>query len=475
MKKALVLFVSLLVLTLFTTAFAETMVSNPDWWKKAGEPYKGVTIKGISESTPPSKAAMEVAAPQFEELTGIKVVFEVTSWDEMYNKAIQDMQTGSGIYDFVYVEQDIVYSYLPQNWLTNLTPFMNNPAITDPGFDLADFTSFIDNFKDREGNIYGIPFEAFLKSYVYRTDLFGDPEIQAAYKAKYNKDLAVPTNWEDYTNIAKFFTEYGKEKGIELYGHIAQAKTHPCVAYEICETIWPAMGIYNWGINLENMRATKANGGLVDSDEAKAAFKWYVDMLQWAPPGVKTYTWDETAATFGAGKVAQGIIYLENLGWWSDPAQSEVAGKISVALPPVTEKALADAKSGAGYIGYYDGGALGIPHSSKNKEAAWLFAQWVARKEWQGEFAKLGTRVVRNSTFEDPIVIELDPQMGNYFTFLKEQGPLFRGAPALPMHRPLNDLYLKWVSKAVAGEISPDEALDNLAKETDELMEELGY
>ena len=41
------------------------------------------------------------------------------------------------------------------------------------------------------------------------------------------------------------------------------------------------------------MRATKANGGLVDSDEAKAAFKWYVDMLQWAPlelkpiPGMK--------------------------------------------------------------------------------------------------------------------------------------------------------------------------------------------
>ena len=128
-----------------------------------------------------------------------------------------------------------------------------------------------------------------------------------------------------------------------------------------------------------------------------------------------------------------------------------MAGKISVALPPVTEKALADAKSGAGYIGYYDGGALGIPHSSKNKESDWLFAQWVARKEWQGEFAKLGTRVVRNSTFEDPIVIELDPQMGNYFTFLKEQGPLFRGAPALPMHRPLNDLYLNGY-QAVAGE-----------------------
>jgi len=475
LKKALVLFVSLFVLTLFTTAFAETMVTNPDWWKKAAEPYKGVTIKGISESTPPSKAMMEVAGPQFEELTGINVEFEVTSWDEMYNKTIQDMQTGSGIYDFVYVEQDIIYAYLAQNWLTDLTPFVNNTAITNPDFDMPDFTSFIDNFKDSKGDLFGVPFEAFLKSYVYRTDLFGDPEIQAAYKAKYNKDLAVPTTWEDYTNIAKFFTEYGKEKGIEIYGHIAQAKTHPCVAYEICETIWPAMGIYNWGINLEKMRATKANGGMVDSDEAKAALKWYVDMLQWAPPGVKTYTWDETAATFGAGKIAQGIIYLENLGWWSDPTKSEVAGKIGVALPPVVPQAMEDAKSGKGYIGYYDGGALGIPHSSKNKEAAWLFAQWVARKEWQGEFAKLGTRVVRKSTFDDPIVKELDPKMGNYFTFLKDEGPLFRGAPPLPMHRPLNDLYLKWVAKAVAGEVSPEDALDNLAKEVDALMEELGY
>jgi len=475
LKKGIVLLTVLLVFTLFTTVFAETMVKDSDWWKKAAEPYKGVTIKGISESTPPSRAMMEVAGPQFEELTGIKVEFEVTSWDEMYNKTIQDMQTGSGIYDFVYVEQDIIFAYLDQKWLTNLTPFVGKADITNPDFDMPDFTSFIENFKDSKGELFAVPFEAFLKSYVYRTDLFGNPEIQAAYKAKYNKDLAVPTTWEDYTNIAQFFTEYGKEKGIELFGHVAQAKTHPCVAYEICETIWPAMGIYNWGINLENMRASKANGGLLDSDQAKAALKWYVDMLKWAPPGVKTYTWDETAATFGAGKIAQGIIYLENLGWWSDPAKSEVAGKIGVALPPVVPQAMEDAKSGKGYIGYYDGGALGIPHSSKNKEAAWLFAQWVARKEWQGEFAKLGTRVVRKSTFDDPIVKELDPNMGNYFTFLKDEGPLFRGAPDLPMHRPLNDLYLKWVAKAVAGEVSPEDALDNLAKEVDALMEELGY
>ncbi|MDI3531484.1 MAG: multiple sugar transport system substrate-binding protein [Candidatus Atribacteria bacterium] len=468
------LLVVLLVLGVGGLAFAQ--VANPEWWQKAAEPYKGVVIKGISESTPPSKTMVEVAAPEFEKLTGIKVQFEVTSWDEMYNKSIQDLQSGAGIYDFIYVEQDIIYAYLDQGWLTNLTPFIQNSAITEPNFDLDDFTSFINYFKDAEGNIFAIPFEAFLKSYIYRKDLFEDPEIQKAFKEKYGYDLAVPTNWDQYTDIAKFFTEYGKEKGIELYGHVAQAKTHPCVAYEMCESIWPAWGIYNWGINLETMRASVDKGGTLNSEQAKKAFKWYVDMLQYAPPGVRTYTWDETAAVFGAGKIAQGLIYLENLGWLAtDPTRSAVIGKIGVALPPTAPGVLEEAKAGKGYIGYYDGGALGIPHSAKNKEAAWLFIQWCARKEWQAEFAKLTTRVVRKSTFDDPLIKELDPKMGGYFTLLKEQGHLFAGAPPLPMHRPLNEIYLKWISKAVAGEISPEEALDNLAQEVDQLMEELGY
>ncbi len=66
-----------------------TLVSDPAWWAAAAEPYKGTTITGISESTPPSRYAAEVLGPAFTALTGIKVNFEVTSWDEMYNKADQ--------------------------------------------------------------------------------------------------------------------------------------------------------------------------------------------------------------------------------------------------------------------------------------------------------------------------------------------------------------------------------------------------
>jgi multiple sugar transport system substrate-binding protein len=264
----------LIVFSFSLPAFAGD-VADPGWWTKAAEPYKGVTIRGVSESTPPSRAVADIAAKDFEALTGIKVELEVTSWDEMYTKAIDDIQAGSGIYDFIYVEQDIIYTYLQNEWLMNLTKMMaDNPDLVYGKFDMEDFTSFINYFKNANGDLFGIPFEAFLKVYLYKKDLFEDPEVQAAFKEKYGWDLAPPKDFKQYGQIAEFFTQWGKDKGIELYGHTAQAKTHPCLAYEMEETIWPAWGIWNWGINLDNWKATSANGGTLDSDRAKEALAW---------------------------------------------------------------------------------------------------------------------------------------------------------------------------------------------------------
>ena len=92
--------------------------------------------------------------------------------------------------------------------------------------------------------------EAFIKIYLYRTDLFNDPEIQAAFKEKTGRDLAPAKTHEEYTEIAEFFTEWGKEQGEELWGTTAQAHTgHPASWYEFFESVAPTFGVYNWGIN----------------------------------------------------------------------------------------------------------------------------------------------------------------------------------------------------------------------------------
>ena len=187
---------------------AGSLPAYADFWSDAGAKFKGVTLHGVTESTPPSNYIKDVLAPEFEQKTGIKVEIETTSWDQMYDKAIKDMEAGTGIYDMVYIEQDIIYAYLARNFLVDITKSLkDDPSLKAPDFDETHFTTFANYFKNADGDLFGVPMEAFIKIYLYRTDLFNDPEVQAAFKEKTGKDLEPAKTHEEYTEIAEFFTE----------------------------------------------------------------------------------------------------------------------------------------------------------------------------------------------------------------------------------------------------------------------------
>src|ERR671911_739623 len=125
--------------TVLAAAALLTLISaaKADFWSDAAAPYKGATIRGVSESTPPSNYVKDVIAPAFTKATGINVEFEATSWDQMYDKAIKDMQANTGIYDFVYIEQDIIYSYLANDFLVDITQTLQDSAnLKAPDFNI---------------------------------------------------------------------------------------------------------------------------------------------------------------------------------------------------------------------------------------------------------------------------------------------------------------------------------------------------
>ncbi len=278
--------------------------------------------------------------------------------------------------------------------------------------------------------------EAFLKVYLYRKDLFSDPAIQEAFKAQYGYDLAPATTHQQYQDIADFFTQWGEDNGLELWGTTVQGNTgHSSSFYEFFESIAPTFGVYNWGINQENWKADVANGGEMNSDKAKEALTFWVGLLKDAPPEATASTWDEVAASFAAGRAAQGWVYGENAAWIAiDPERSKVVGNVGVALPPVAEGVMDDAEAGSGYIGYYDGGAFGLPVSSKNQLCTLLWIQFIGQESVQADWAIAGSRIVMESTYDDPLVQEVNAKTDNYYTLMKEQGPLFRGAPPFPFH-----------------------------------------
>ncbi|MEM8540300.1 MAG: extracellular solute-binding protein [Pseudomonadota bacterium] len=457
-----------------TTAYADDA-----FWKKAAEPYQGVTLRGVTESSPPSLYIREVLAPQFEELTGIRVDVETTSWDQMFDKAIKDMEAGTGIYDMVYIEQDIIYSYLARDFLTDTTQLLaDNPDLKAPTYTEDNFTTFADYFRGDSGNLFGIPMEAFIKIYLYRKDLFEDPDVMAAFKEKAGRDLVPATTHAEYAEIAQFFTDWGKEKGMDLWGTTAQAHTgHVASWYEYYESIAPTFGVYNWGIDADNnYSASVANGGSMNSDQAKEAMTWWLSMRDIAPPESPASTWTEVGTTFGAGRAAQGLVYGENAGWIAaDAEKSLVVGNVGVALPPLADGVLAAAESGDGYIGYYDGGAFGLPSTSKQKEAAMLFLQYIGQNEVQPEWAVAAPRVTNKSTYEDPKVVEMNEKLGGYYDMLKDKGYLFAGAPAYPFHAQVREATAPTFFSILTGDISVSDGLDQMAAEAEAELTNLGY
>lgn len=462
------------------SAAQPTAAAAASWWAQAADAAgcKGKTLHGVTESTPPSKYAAVELAQAFEKETGVKVELETTSWDLQYDKAIKDMEAGTGIYDFVYTEQDIIYSYLANNYLVDLTKLMkDNPKLSAPTFDVTKFTTFINYFKDANGDIYGVPMESFVKIYVYRSDLFNDPDVKAAFEKEYGHALAPATTFDEYQKIADFFTKWGKDHNMELWGTTVQGHTgHAASFYEYYESIAPSFGVYNWGINMTNWKASVANGGQMNSDRAKEALTFWVGLLKDAPPEATSSTWDEVAATMAAGRAAQGWVYGENVAWIAtDATRSKVVGKIGVALPPLYPGVLDEVKAGKGYIGYYDGGAFGISHASKNKECTLLWLEYIGQPSVQPAWAAKASRITLQETFDDPVVKDMDGKTGGYYTLFKDQGYLFAGAPPFPFHAQIREVVAPFIWKALSGDLKPGDALDQAAKATDENLVKLGY
>ncbi len=75
-----------------------------------------------------------------------------------------------------------------------------------------------------------------------------------------------------------------------------------------------------------------------------------------------------------------------------------------------------------------------MPVTSKNKEAALLFLQYIGQDSVQPGWAVAAPRITNTATYDDPGVVELDAKLGGYYTLLKDQGKLFAGAPPYPFH-----------------------------------------
>ena len=210
--------------------------------------------------------------------------------------------------------------------------------------------------------------------------------------------------------------------------------------------------------------------GVVNSDTAVKALEHYLSLLEYMPPVVKTGTMDifKVDELFREGKVAWIIQWIGFAESAITPATSKVADKIAFAVHPGLRAADGKIDRSANI-----GGQPFVMTTWNDDEMVGEmvdFVKWWLSPEIQTEFARRGGQSGRLSVFNQPDYVEFRPWNRTWASSLDWQKDVWHVPSFFELLVQSQEEY----DKAITGQQSAKEALDNIAAFQQGLLEEEG-
>ncbi len=474
-----------------STLSKDEQMKELEWFVKAAEPYKGMEINVVSETLTTHEFESKTLAKLFSELTGIKLKHDLIQEGDVIEKLQTQMQSGRNVYDAYVNDSDLIGTHVRYGQAVALSDFMAGEGkdVTLPTLDVKDFigTSFTTG---PDGKLYQLPDQQFANLYWFRADWFARPDLKEKFKAKYGYDLGVPQNWSAYEDIADFFTNDVKEiDGTRVYGHMDYGKKDPSLGWRFTDA-WLSMagagdkGLPNgkpvdeWGIRVEGCRPAGASvkrGGDTNGPAAVYSLTKYIDWLKkYAPPEASGMTFSEAGPVPAQGAVAQQI-------FWYTAFTADMTKK---GLPVVNEDGspkwrMAPSPHGPYWeegmkLGYQDVGSWTLLKSTplERRKAAWLYAQFTVSKTASLKKTLVGLTPIRESDIQSEAMTKVAPQLGGLVEFYRSPArvawtPTGTNVPDYPKLAPL---WRQNIAEAVTGERTPQQAMDNLADQMEQVM-----
>jgi multiple sugar transport system substrate-binding protein len=398
----------------------------------------------------------EVNAEEFNKQTGLELETQTAPFLEHRTKIMQDAINKAGAYDMVILQTSWMGDFYNAGYLTPLTEWANkyNPDIEDM---IAPFNNV---WSHHAGEIYGLPTDGDTWILYYRKDLFEDPKEQEAFKAKYGHDLKSPATWDEFNNIAEFFTRPDQN----LYG----------------ATEWRVKGVTYWWFfeRLGSLGGTYFGDGMkpaINSSEGVKALEDLKAMNQYMAPDVLSFGYVETVAAFSQGQAAMLITWPAAGKNFVDAKASKVIGKVGYTTVPGYE---VDGKPNPKTM-TVPGYSMVVNSNTKNpKEAVYLVAQWLTSTE-QLKRANMNlsgnTDVLRESVFSDPEMRQIFDGAGEYLDAQKANIAQGFPEPILPGYDEYMQALEIEISRYMTDEISSaQEVLDNAAAEWEKITDKHG-
>ncbi len=402
---------------------------------------------------------------------GINIKIIEVPFEGVYDKEKTEFVAGSGAFDIVTFYPSYMGDFAGNGYLEPLDDYMKKePASAyDPNQNDV-MAPFRELYNKWGGKTYALTIDGDSHMLIYRKDLFNNAEEQAAYKAKYNKDLKPPETWDDWLQIGQFFTRKKGEKlagqtlDKDFYGSADLMKRGFSYAWFLDR--WVALGQLYWDADMNPQ---------INTPEAVKGLQNMIDSKKNSPPDVLSYGYDELRDALLKGNVAMVVQWTDVPKKGYSPTDSVVAGKLGQGTVPglmVDGKVVHRGMMPVGRV-------LAIAASSKNKDCAyWAIKHFAYDRSTENVSTTLtGLDPYRQSHFEHPEAFSMFPTTDaaqEYLNGVKEA--LADGYPdiLIPGAAQYQDALDLHVNKALAGEETAQAALDAAANEWNAITDKLG-
>ncbi|GAB2627204.1 ABC transporter substrate-binding protein [Paractinoplanes abujensis] len=409
-----------------------------------------LTLSFVWFEWPPAKALEAFANEEYKKVrpnTTIKVnTVPNANWHDAMFTQFAARKTD---FDIAILDSQHIGEAVTNGNILDLTDFVKNNIEVD-AYDpylLAAYGQFPQaetGQRDENASLYGLPLLGDTWTMIYRKDLIGDP----------------PQTWDDMiAAAAKCQAENPGVSGLAF--HQANGSDAAAVTYNTVN------GVY--GGNLWDAKTKKIEGVLNDAAGQEAMDVLVTKMKPLTAKGSGNWFIDEVNAAVAQGKACIAFNWIAASGGLLDPKQSalgktreQILGKLGFATLPRQKTDLVPLGGMGMHVSAYSPAA--------QQAEALNFMKWFEQADIQKKWAAAGGVPSRTDAIQSPEFLNAGPFNKVY----ADSVPRMRDMWNVPEYARLVDIENTNVNAALNGAKEPKQALDDIAKEQQSVLDSSG-
>ncbi len=426
-------------------------------------------------------------SPHFQKAAGVSVASrEIYSGGDTVAKVLPQLLSRQPRFDFVQFPSLFFGAFAETGMLEPLDDYF---AQYDDAPDYLDWVmpAYGEFYTKWNGQRFGVMLDGDIHILHYRKQHFDNPELQRKFSQRFQRELEVPNTWPHFLDAVQFFTEELSSEGI--YG-TSMVVNPPNFGWGFWMDIAASNGVNYFD---ENMNPT------INTPAAVEALDMYKAIIEFGPPGGASMDIDQTIQRWQSGADVMSI-------WWIDLAEFtvqqqgvELAENQGAAIVPGWEQPDGSINHKAISL-WCRTGAIPRNLPDEVKQAAFHFLYRMSHPAISDEIVAdeyCGSDPFGASHYNDEAAqkyLQANPQRGTdndlwptnagiFQTFERARDHLDGGLRNVEVGYPqfywegtpeYADALGRNISKAVVGELTSQQALDEAAEEWARIVQQLG-